>query len=150
MSTRLLHSEAPLVHRSSALRAAIVVTLLSALAFGCTPPAKDGVARGEELFKACASCHGEKGGGKSEFFAPKIAGLDETYVLTQLRNFKAGHRAMHPDDLYGHRMNPMARNVKTDKGLQSLAKYVATLSACLLYTSPSPRDLSTSRMPSSA
>ena len=26
----------------------------------------------------------------------------------------------------------------------------ATLSSCLLYTSPSPRDLSTSRMPSSA
>ena len=26
----------------------------------------------------------------------------------------------------------------------------AVLSACLLYTSPSPRDLSTSRMPSSA
>ena len=26
----------------------------------------------------------------------------------------------------------------------------ATLAACLLYTSPSPRDLSTSRMPSSA
>ena len=27
---------------------------------------------------------------------------------------------------------------------------VATYEACLLYTSPSPRDLSTSRMPSSA
>ena len=28
--------------------------------------------------------------------------------------------------------------------------YVTSLSTCLLYTSPSPRDLSTSRMPSSA
>ena len=35
--------------------------------------------------------------------------------------------------------------------LQSLALYVlATYNSCLLYTSPSPRDLSTSRMPSSA
>ena len=29
-------------------------------------------------------------------------------------------------------------------------EYVFTLCSCLLYTSPSPRDLSTSRMPSSA
>ena len=28
--------------------------------------------------------------------------------------------------------------------------YVGGVKACLLYTSPSPRDLSTSRMPSSA
>ena len=27
---------------------------------------------------------------------------------------------------------------------------ISSISACLLYTSPSPRDLSTSRMPSSA
>ena len=30
------------------------------------------------------------------------------------------------------------------------AKHPTQLNACLLYTSPSPRDLSTSRMPSSA
>ena len=30
------------------------------------------------------------------------------------------------------------------------ADLIATYNACLLYTSPSPRDLSTSRMPSSA
>ena len=30
------------------------------------------------------------------------------------------------------------------------AEFVAMLLICLLYTSPSPRDLSTSRMPSSA
>ena len=30
------------------------------------------------------------------------------------------------------------------------AKFIALINTCLLYTSPSPRDLSTSRMPSSA
>ena len=34
--------------------------------------------------------------------------------------------------------------------LAPLAKGIADLLICLLYTSPSPRDLSTSRMPSSA
>ena len=31
-----------------------------------------------------------------------------------------------------------------------LAPYLGAVPPCLLYTSPSPRDLSTSRMPSSA
>ena len=35
-------------------------------------------------------------------------------------------------------------------GLASAGMHVFTLGPCLLYTSPSPRDLSTSRMPSSA
>ena len=34
--------------------------------------------------------------------------------------------------------------------LQAVTNYVRESKACLLYTSPSPRDLSTSRMPSSA
>ena len=33
---------------------------------------------------------------------------------------------------------------------KEIAKKFETLGGCLLYTSPSPRDLSTSRMPSSA
>ena len=35
-------------------------------------------------------------------------------------------------------------------GAIDLSELNATLESCLLYTSPSPRDLSTSRMPSSA
>ena len=36
------------------------------------------------------------------------------------------------------------------EGFQMLDVFAETFYACLLYTSPSPRDLSTSRMPSSA
>ena len=38
----------------------------------------------------------------------------------------------------------------TDSGISSLVHLAASGYICLLYTSPSPRDLSTSRMPSSA
>ena len=34
--------------------------------------------------------------------------------------------------------------------VEGVAPYVCLIKTCLLYTSPSPRDLSTSRMPSSA
>ena len=41
-------------------------------------------------------------------------------------------------------------NVSTLEVEETLYRHPAILEACLLYTSPSPRDLSTSRMPSSA
>ena len=41
---------------------------------------------------------------------------------------------------------PFAGSDDTDE----LGKFGLTFTGCLLYTSPSPRDLSTSRMPSSA
>ena len=42
--------------------------------------------------------------------------------------------------------NPL---IVTDRGSRDLP-FIGQLQDCLLYTSPSPRDLSTSRMPSSA
>ena len=39
---------------------------------------------------------------------------------------------------------------QTTCGSKMLSNFVSPYDACLLYTSPSPRDLSTSRMPSSA
>ena len=39
---------------------------------------------------------------------------------------------------------------QTNGSVQGIAVAAGTAYACLLYTSPSPRDLSTSRMPSSA
>ena len=38
----------------------------------------------------------------------------------------------------------------TNEGIEYLREYLNLSADCLLYTSPSPRDLSTSRMPSSA
>ena len=50
------------------------------------------------------------------------------------------------------RANPsILDSVKVDYyGNQTPINQTANISVCLLYTSPSPRDLSTSRMPSSA
>ena len=42
------------------------------------------------------------------------------------------------------------QNKKSEDKAKELKKFIQRFSACLLYTSPSPRDLSTSRMPSSA
>ena len=41
-------------------------------------------------------------------------------------------------------------NIKGDDGLEALKIFKKKYTACLLYTSPSPRDRTRSRMPSSA
>ena len=41
-------------------------------------------------------------------------------------------------------------DIARDKKLEIVSNLDDLITACLLYTSPSPRDLSTSRMPSSA
>ena len=48
------------------------------------------------------------------------------------------------------KLKSIVRPIVAVKDDQSLQELFDTLTTCLLYTSPSPRDLSTSRMPSSA
>ena len=53
-------------------------------------------------------------------------------------------------EVFGYR-NPAARDYASELGVAlQLTNILRDVCACLLYTSPSPRDLSTSRMPSSA
>ena len=51
--------------------------------------------------------------------------------------------------LYESGANILASGTRIEK-LEELKKEFEKINICLLYTSPSPRDLSTSRMPSSA
>ena len=46
-----------------------------------------------------------------------------------------------------HTLDP---NLSLEEIIDSLLRWKVSSAPCLLYTSPSPRDLSTSRMPSSA
>ena len=58
------------------------------------------------------------------------------------------------DDETASILSDLIRNAERDgslsHGLFGLPAYVSGLKSCLLYTSPSPRDRSVSRMPSSA
>jgi len=129
MSNELFSSLAGLITKVRDRRVVTLIAVLVVFTTGCKGPAPDGMPRGKELFASCASCHGDNGSGNAEFLAPQIAGLSKQYVLTQISNFQKNHRGVHPDDLAGHRMNPMARHVKTEADLNSLAEYVSKLSA---------------------
>ena len=68
----------------------------------------------------------------------------EDVYLKMLLEDKLMHADLHPGNLLLDERGAVRRINVVDAGM------VAALSDCLLYTSPSPRDRSLSRMPSSA
>jgi cytochrome c553 len=89
--------------------------------------ASDDLKNGKYLFQNCMACHGMKGEGNQLSKAPAIAGMPQWYVLAQLKNFKAGIRGGHPDDVDGMRMRPMMMTLRTPQDIRDVAAYVSSL-----------------------
>ncbi|MCC7405342.1 MAG: cytochrome c [Bdellovibrionales bacterium] len=83
--------------------------------------------RGQSLFKLCAACHGAQGEGRQNLLAPAIAGLPQWYLENQLNKFRDGSRGSHPSDYAGLKMRPIARMLRYEGDVSSIAKYVAEL-----------------------
>ena len=67
------------------------------------------------LSKGCVGCHGPAGDSQAPEMFPKLSGLEEAYIATQLTAFRSGERA-------GPTMNPMASTL-TDEDINHLAAY---------------------------
>ena len=52
--------------------------------------------KGETHYKMCIACHGVDGRGNSQLKAPSLVNKSDWYLLTQLRNYKAGVRGGDP------------------------------------------------------
>lgn len=85
------------------------------------------VAAGERLYRTCATCHGQDGEGQPSFNAPQLAGQNDWYLVTQLRNFMAGYRGTHAQDIYGAQMRTMASALGNDTGIINVVSYINTL-----------------------
>ena len=66
---------------------------------------------------ACATCHGENGAGLAGANFVRLAGLNETYLTKQLRDFKSGARE-------NPIMQPIA-SALTDEEMAAVARYFA-------------------------
>ena len=88
---------------------------------------KGDIQKGKSAYAVCATCHGANGQGNEALNAPKIAGLPDWYVERQLNNFKRGIRGVHPKDIYGQQMRPMAIALLNDEAVRDMTVYVATL-----------------------
>ena len=84
------------------------------------------VERGGELYEVCANCHGADGMG-IDMNGPRTAGISDWYLLSQLKNFKAGIRGGHPADLHGKQMGMMAQMLITEQDMLDVVAYINTL-----------------------
>jgi cytochrome c553 len=75
----------------------------------------------------CAACHGENGQGNQDVKAPRLAGIDDWYLATQLRKFKSGVRGTSPKDIEGRLMRPMARGLADEDAVRNVVAYIDSL-----------------------
>lgn len=108
-----------------------ISTALAALLATLPVPARAADdARAAQIFQLCSQCHGATGAGNQAYLAPAIGGQPEWYLLAQLQNFYGGLRGVHPEDVAGLRMFPMAKTFKGDYAeadMQAVAAYVAKM-----------------------
>jgi cytochrome c oxidase subunit 2 len=88
---------------------------------------KGDVAAGKTAYMICQACHGPNGGGNKALNAPRLTGLQDWYIVRQLKNFKSGARGTKAGDTYGMQMRPMALTLTTDAAINNVAAYIATL-----------------------
>jgi len=105
-----------------------IVAYIKTLPDTPTPTSVQGNAKhGKKLYVTCGVCHGADGQGRQATNAPRLAGIDDWYLTTQLNNFKTGLRGTHPDDVFGKQMTMMAPFLVDEAALNDLAAYINTL-----------------------
>ena len=113
-----------------------VCALISAVAAFAQQPSGDGVplaqsrvdtSEGARIWPHCAFCHTPDGLGFVRFDAPKIAGQEAWYAERQLRNFLAGRRGNHPEDIPGLQMAFNVGPLYTDPLIESMAAFLEAL-----------------------
>jgi cytochrome c553 len=82
---------------------------------------------GAALYATCGACHGDNGAGNQDLGAPRIAGVDDWYLATELRKFRSGVRGTNPKDREGRLMRPMARTLANEDAIRNVVAYVETL-----------------------
>ena len=85
------------------------------------------VRQGDIAFQACAACHGANAQGNEALGAPALAGQNDWYLLTQLRNFRAGSRGSHQEDTFGSQMVTMSKILRDDQAVINVVSYINTL-----------------------
>jgi cytochrome c oxidase subunit 2 len=83
--------------------------------------------RGRMLYATCGACHGAKGQGNESLHAPALAARTDWYLVTQLRNYRAGARGYQSSDVNGAQMRAMAAALPDDRAVEDVVSYLNTL-----------------------
>jgi cytochrome c oxidase subunit II len=88
---------------------------------------KGNAKNGQQRYLTCGACHGSDGRGIAATNAPRLKGMSDWYLVTQLKNFREGIRGTHPQDLYGAQMALMAAILTDDQAINDLVAYINAL-----------------------
>ena len=83
--------------------------------------------RVSRLYANCGACHGAAAQGVQATNAPRLKGMSDWYMVTQLKNFRHGVRGAHMKDPYGPQMVSMAAILTDDKAIDDVVAYINTL-----------------------
>ena len=78
-------------------------------------------AKGKSIAQACTACHGKNGNASAAGTFPSLAGQNEGYIVTQLKNFKSGVRV-------NATMKGQVANL-SEQDMQNVAAYYAQQTA---------------------
>ena len=91
-------------------------------------PSAGALAAGRLLYEErCMECHRYNGTGEVVFGSAPLLGLQEWYLLGQLRKFKSGQRGAVPGDANGAKMVAAARYIESEEALLAVIAYIMTL-----------------------
>ncbi len=85
------------------------------------------VEAGRAAYMVCAACHGQKAEGNEAMGGPRLAGLDDWYLVRQINNYNKSLRGYDPKDIYGNQMRPMAATVNSEKAVNDVVAYINSL-----------------------
>ena len=83
--------------------------------------------KGRANYSTCAACHGVRGEGNIALGSPALTGLNDWYLVRQLKNFRDGARGGQPGDTYGMQMRASAGLLSDDQAINDVVKYILTL-----------------------
>jgi len=81
---------------------------------------------GQQRYATCGACHGADGRGIAATNAPRLKGMSDWYMVTQLKHFRDRIRGTHPQDPYGSQMALMAATLRDDQTISDLVAYINT------------------------
>lgn len=83
--------------------------------------------KGEQFYQSlCGSCHGPGGKGNKALNSPKLAGLNDWYLVEQIQKFRSGKRGYHADDRLGRQMKMMSGILPGEDAIKAVSSYLST------------------------
>jgi cytochrome c oxidase subunit 2 len=93
------------------------------------PTIKGNADSGKQRWATCAACHGAEGQGIAATYAPRLKGMSDWYMATQLKNFRQGIRGGHAQDAYGAQMALIASMLNDDAAVGDVLAYINSIPA---------------------